>query len=151
MTTNFIGDFHCKVDAKGRIVLPAAFKKQMPPEAQDRFVVKKDIFEKCLVLYPMDEWERQLELIRSKINPYNREHNRFLRSFHRGKAEIVLDNSGRMLIPKRLLQEAQIEKQAVLAGLDGKIEIWSKDIYESDQHDQDEFAALAEKILGGDN
>ena len=97
--TTFIGDYPCKADSKGRIMLPSALKKQMAGAVQDRFVVKKDIFEKCLVLFPFDEWERQIKILRSKINPYNREHNKFLREFYKGTAEITLDGNNRMLIP----------------------------------------------------
>lgn len=147
--TTFIGEYSCKVDAKGRIMLPAAFKKQMPSTANDRFVVKKDIFEQCLVMYPMDEWERQNKLIRSKLNPYNKEHNRFLRNFYRGTAELILDSNNRMLIPRRLLELVGIKKEATLAGQDGKIEIWSKGIYDRGAEGEDEFASLAEKIMGG--
>ncbi len=144
----FIGDFLCKVDAKGRIVLPSAFKRQMPAAALDRFVVKKDIFEKCLVLYPMDEWQRQNELIRERINPYNKEHSRFIRGFYKGTAEIMLDGNNRLLIPKRLLDQAEIGAEAILAGQDGKIEIWNREFYEKVVDDADDFASLAEKILG---
>lgn len=147
--TTFIGEYSCKVDAKGRIMLPAAFKKQMPSTANDKFVVKKDIFEQCLVMYPMDEWERQNKLIRSKLNPYNKEHNRFLRNFYRGTAELILDSNNRMLIPKRLLELVGIRKEVILAGQDGKIEIWAKDIYDRAAEGEDEFASLAEKIMGG--
>jgi len=96
--TTFIGDYTAKVDAKGRIVLPSAFKKQLDPAANERFVVKKDVFEKCLVLFPMDEWERQVAIIRSKLNPYNKEHNRFLRGFYKVTAELALDSNNRILI-----------------------------------------------------
>ena len=147
--TAFIGEYSCKVDSKGRIMLPAAFKKQMPSTTNDKFVVKKDIFEQCLVMYPMDEWERQNKLIRSKLNPYNKEHNRFLRNFYRGTAELILDSNNRMLIPKRLLELVSIRKEVILAGQDGKIEIWAKDIYDSVAEGEDEFASLAEKIMGG--
>lgn len=147
--TTFIGEYSCKVDAKGRIMLPAAFKKQMPSTANDRFVVKKDIFEQCLVMYPMDEWERQNKLIRSKLNPYNKEHNRFLRNFYRGTAELILDSNNRMLIPKRLLELVRIKKEVTLAGQDGKIEIWAKDSYDGGAEGENEFASLAEKIMGG--
>ena len=144
----FIGDYTCKIDAKGRIVLPSAFKKQMPQAASYKFVVKKDVFEPCLVLFPMDEWDRQNSIIRSKINPYNKEHSKFLRGFYRGTAEIVLDSSNRILIPKRLLDIAGIDGEAVMAGQDGKIEIWSSSIYEDQSDGADDFAILAEKILG---
>ena len=75
----FIGDYTCKVDVKGRIILPMAFKKQMPADAQDHFVVRKDIYENCLVLFALEDWNKQLAKIRKKLNPYNREQNMFLR------------------------------------------------------------------------
>jgi len=70
----FLGDYPCKVDVKGRIILPVAFKKQMPADAQDHFVVRKDFFDNCLVLFTIEDWNKQLEKIRKKLNPYNREH-----------------------------------------------------------------------------
>ena len=146
----FIGDYNCRVDEKGRVTFPSTLKKQMGSVSQGRFVVKKDIFEKCLVLFPIEEWERQNSIIRSKINPYNKEHNKFLRNFYRGSAEIILDSNNRMLIPKRLLDLANISKEAILTGQDGKIEIWSKELYDSVEEAYDDFAALAEKIMGGE-
>jgi len=147
--TIFIGDYPCRVDVKSRIILPSAFKKQMPSASQDRFVVKKDVFEKCLILYPMDEWERQVKILRSKINPYNREHSKFLREFYKNTAEVVLDNSNRLLVPKDLLDLVGIDKDIVLAGQDGKIEMWAKHLYDNIGGNEDDFAAMAEKILGG--
>ncbi|MBS1231717.1 MAG: cell division protein MraZ [Bacteroidetes bacterium] len=145
----FIGDYPCKVDAKGRIILPMAFKKQMPAAAQDHFVVRKDIFENCLVLYAIDDWNRQLEKIRKRINPYNREHNRFLRNFFKGTAELSLDSNNRMLIPKRLFDLIGAERDVVLAGQDGRIEIWSASGYETIEMPAEDFANLAEKLMGG--
>jgi MraZ protein len=145
----FIGDYECKVDVKGRIILPAAFKKQMPADAQDRFVVRKDIFEKCLVLYSIEDWNIQLESIRKKINPYNREHNKFLRNFFKGTAEMSLDNNNRLLIPKRFLDLIEADRDIVLAGQDGRIEIWPSDVYNNIDMPADDFADLAEKLMGG--
>lgn len=149
--TNFIGDYTCKLDTKSRVLLPAVFKKQMSPANQDRFVVKKDIFARCLVLYPMEEWDRQNNIIRAKTNPYNREHNQFLRTFYKGTAEVGLDGNNRILIPKRLLDEIGANNDIVLAGQFNKIEIWPKDDYNNMITGDDEFALLAEKILGGLN
>lgn len=146
--TSFIGDYVCKVDEKGRLLFPAAFKKQNKSASPDRYVVRKDIFETCLVVYTMEEWERQNELIRKNTNPYNREHNRFLREFYRGTAEINLDSSGRLLIPKRLLDMASATKELVLTGQDSRIEIWAKEKYDSHESDEQAFAQLAEKIMG---
>jgi MraZ protein len=148
---SFIGDYSCKVDAKGRVTLPSAFKRQMKEGAQDGFVLKSDVFEKCLILYPMKEWERQNQIIRSKTNPYNKEHAKFLRMFFSGTAELILDGSSRVLIPKRLLEYAGIDGEAVMAGQYGRIEIWAAGRYEQVSRATDEFATMAEKILGGSN
>ncbi len=149
LMATFIGDYTCKIDEKGRVTLPSAFKKALSSEARDTFVVKKDIYEKCLVLFPMDEWEKQVETIRANLNPYNREHSTFLRGFYKGTAEVVLDAANRLLIPKRLLDEAKINKEAILAGQDGRVECWAKDAYEKIEVG-DDFANLAQRILGGD-
>ena len=145
----FIGEYTCKVDAKGRIMLPSSFKKQLPPITQEKFVAKRDIFEPCLVLYPIQEWERQNRIIRSNTNPYNKEHSRFLRMFYQGTAELVLDSNNRFLIPKRLMDFAKIGKEAILAGQYGKIEIWAAEQYGKVSEEAPDFASLAEKILGG--
>ena len=147
----FIGDYTCKVDVKGRIILPSAFKKQLPAGAEDHFVVRKDIFEDCLVLYSIEDWNRQIDKIRKTINPYNREHNKFLRNFYKGTAELFLDANNRMLIPKRLLELIGADRDVVLAGQDGRIEIWAASIYERIDMPADDFADLAEKLLGGTN
>jgi MraZ protein len=147
----FIGDYTCKVDVKGRIILPVAFKKQMPADAQDHFVVKKDIFENCLVLYSIEDWNRQLEKIRKRLNPYKREHNTFLRNFFMGTAELSLDNSNRLLIPKRLMDQIGAERDVVLAGQDGRIEIWAESVYGTIGMVPGEFADLAERVMGGNN
>ncbi len=145
--TTFIGDILCKIEAKGRFLFPSVLKKQLENN-QDRFVLKKDIYEKCLVLYTFDEWQKQIGFIRSKLNPYNKEHSGFLREFYRDTAEITMDATGRLLIPKRLLDLADIQKEVYLLGLDNKIEIWAKEVYESITHNEQNFADLAQKLLG---
>ena len=147
----FIGDYTCKVDVKGRIILPMAFKKQMPADAHDHFVVRKDIFENCLVLYAIEDWNRQLDKIRKRINPYNREQNMFLRNFFKGTAELSLDNNNRILIPKRLMDLIGAGRDVVLAGQDGRIEIWPADVYSKLAMPAEDLANLGEKLLGGNN
>lgn len=146
---SFIGDYTCKVDPKGRITLPTAFKRQMPAAAQDKFVIKKDIYEKCLVLYPIDEWDRQVQEIQANTNPNNREHSALVRGLFKDIAELEIDANNRVLIPARLLKVAEIDKDVVLAGLPGKIELWSKDLYEQATSAITDLGALASKILGG--
>jgi len=145
----FIGDYSCKIDVKGRLIFPSAFKKQMHSAAMDHFVVRKDIFEQCLVLYTAEDWEEQMNRVRSRINSYNREHNMFLRNFFKGTAELVLDSSSRLLIPRRLIEIAGIKKEVILAGQDGRIEIWSAERYDKIDMPVDNFADLAEKLMGG--
>jgi MraZ protein len=118
---------------------------------QERFVIKKDIFEECLVLFPMDEWERQNQILRNNTNPYNREHNKFLRGFFKGTAELILDSNNRLLIPKRLLDEVGANREIVMAGQFGKIEIWPKDTYEKIESGDENFSKLTEKIMGNLN
>jgi MraZ protein len=133
-------------------MLPAALKKQMSSTDTERFVIKKDIFADCLVLYPMEEWERQNSIIRAKVNPYKKEHNQFLRTFYKGTADLVLDGNNRLLIPKRLLDIIGMNiKEVILAGQYNKIEIWAKDAYERIDGTDEEFAILAEKVLGNLN
>jgi MraZ protein len=147
----FIGDYMCKVDVKGRIILPVAFKKQMPSDAQDHFIVRKDIFESCLVLYAIEDWNKQLEKIRKKLNPYNREQNMFLRNFFMGTAELTLDNNNRILVPRRLMDQIGAERDVVLAGQDGRIEIWPADLYNKIALPAENMASQTEKFLGSIN
>lgn len=130
-------------------MLPSAFKKQMPATAAEKFVVKRDVFEQCLVMYPIEEWERQNKIIRRNTNPYNKEHSRFLRMFYQGTAELILDSNNRFLVPRRLMEIAGINKEAILAGQYGKIELWSEKLYGKVSDEVPDFASLAEKILGG--
>ncbi len=146
--TSFIGDYICRVDEKGRMLFPSAFKKQNKSASPDRFVLKKDIFDQCLILYTIEEWDRQNALIRRNTNPYNREHSRFLRDFYRGTSELTLDSSGRLLIPKRMLEMIGASSELALTGQDSRIELWANDLYASHTIQEDIFASMAEKILG---
>lgn len=146
----FIGEHTCKVDSKGRIMLPSAFKKQMPAGTEERFVIKPDVYESCLILYPIEEWERLNRIIRRNTNPFSQEHELFNRLFHDGKAELVLDASGRLLIPKRLLDYAKAKKEVLLAGRDGKIDVWSPALYGKFKEGMSDLESLTEKILGGE-
>jgi MraZ protein len=145
----FIGDFECKTDDKGRIVLPAAFKKAVGKE-ELRFVVKKHLFDNCLVLYLYDHWEEELERLRNKTNAYNSKHSSFLRGFFRGSADITLDGNGRFLIPRRLMDQIGGGKDVVLIGIDRYIELWDKEAYNAMADDQEGLAGLAESIMGSD-
>jgi MraZ protein len=147
----FTGDYSCRLDEKGRVLLPSALLKQMDSGMQEKFVLKKDIFDSCLVLYPMTEWERQNQILRQNTNPYNREHNQFLRGFYKGTAEVMLDANNRLLIPKKLLDEIHADREIVMAGQLGRIEIWSREAYDKIESGGEKIAQLAEKIMGNLN
>lgn len=148
--TNFIGDFSAKVDLKGRLSFPSAYIKQMPEDSDKKFVVKKDIFDKCLIIYTIQEWERQVAIITKNTNPYNRKHSAFLRQFFKGTAELKLDSNNRILIPARLLEEVNVKKEIQLLGQNQKIELWASEEYEKIDIAPDDFANIAEDIMGGD-
>ena len=144
----FTGEHDCKVDVKGRIMLPAAFRKQMGEVEVYRFVIKNDLYEQCLELYTIGEWEQQNNLILKTIKPYNPEHRQFLRDFRMGATEVECDPSGRILIPGRLLKQAAITNDAVLSGSIGKIEIWSPALYGDSGGDLAAKRNRAERIMG---
>ncbi|HKK67398.1 MAG TPA: hypothetical protein VJ946_04275 [Bacteroidales bacterium] len=143
----FVGEHIVKLDSAGRVLFPSVLKRQLKGGDQDGFVIKRDVFESCLVLYPMHEWERQNAILQQKLNPYKREHSRFMRMFYRGTAELFLDSNNRLLLPKRLTGEIGAKKDLVFAGLDTKIEIWPHEVWKELNVDED-FGSLAEKILG---
>ena len=145
----FIGCYKAKVDDKGRLIFPAAFKSIMGEGANLRFVVKKSLFAECLEMYAYDEWERDSEAVRSRLNFFNPEHAAFWREYMRGTADVEPDGKlGRMTIPKALLEKAGIGKDVVFAGNNHLIEIWDKEKYEAREMKSEDFVALAEKILG---
>lgn len=148
--TNFIGEFECKLDVKGRLMLPAGLRKQLNPAAQERFVMNRG-FEKCLVLYPKNDWEYISEEV-NKLNQYVKKNRDFIRYFYRGATELGLDSTGRMLLPKRMLSYAGATKEVVLFAYSNRIELWDKATYDSLLTDEpDDFAALAEEVMGNSN
>lgn len=146
--THLIGTYECKADAKGRLMFSSALKKQLLPVVSEGFVIKRAVFQSCLELYPMQEWNLMMEKI-NKLNRFVKKNNDFIRRFTAGVKVVELDASGRLLIPKDLCQFAGIEKQVVLSSAVNIIEIWDKDRYEKaiDAAAVD-FAELAEEVMG---
>lgn len=145
---NLIGTYEGKADAKGRIVLSAALKKQLMPVLQDGFVLKRSVFQPCLEIYPMAEWNVLMAQV-NKLNRFVKKNNDFIRRFTAGVKIIELDASGRLLIPKDLQSFANISKNVVFSSAVNIIEIWDKENYEKAIDDAaDEFADLAEEVMG---
>jgi MraZ protein len=147
---SLIGTYECKVDAKGRLMLPAALKKQMSPILQNGFVLKRAVFQPCLELYPMSEWEVLMNKV-NKLNRFKKKNNDFIRRFTAGVKMIEVDATGRLLIPKDLVAFANISKDIVVSSAVNIIEIWDKTKYEQAIDDAAvDFADLAEEVMGQD-
>lgn len=145
-----IGTYECKVDAKGRLMLPTSLKKQLG-SLEEGFVLKRSVFQPCLELFPMSEWNKMMLKI-NKLNRFIKKNNDFIRRFTAGVKMVDIDATGRLLIPKDLVVFATIEKDIVLNSAINIIEIWDKDKYENAiENATDDFADLAEEVMGNLN
>ncbi|MEN6619033.1 MAG: hypothetical protein ABFC28_06000 [Rikenellaceae bacterium] len=144
----FIGEYTVKVDDKGRLILPSSFKSVISNE-DFRFVVKKDLYSNCLEMFTYEEWAKESEKVKSRLNFFNREHNQFWREYMRDRAIVEPDEKlGRISIPRRLLEQIGVEREVVFAGNDYKIEIWAKENFQNTKLPESDYLTLAEKILG---
>ena len=145
-----IGTYECKVDAKGRLMMPTSLKKQLG-SLEEGFVLKRSVFQPCLELFPMSEWNKMMLKI-NKLNRFVKKNNDFIRRFTAGVKMVDIDATGRLLIPKDLVVFATIEKDIVLNSAINIIEIWDKDKYENAiENATDDFADLAEEVMGNFN
>ena len=143
----FIGEYTARIDDKGRVVFPSPLKSLMDAGGDMRFVVKKDIFTSCLEMYTFEEWERQSEKVKSKLNIFNRAHAAFWREYMRDRAIVEPDAKlGRLSIPKKLLESIGVTKEVVFSGNDYKIEIWAKEKYEAARISNEEFLNIAGQL-----
>ncbi|NQY66577.1 MAG: division/cell wall cluster transcriptional repressor MraZ [Flavobacteriales bacterium] len=144
---NFIGEFDCKIDAKGRFLFPSGLKKQLDPSAQELFVVNRG-FEKCLVLWPLNIWEAETKKL-NKLNLYKKKNREFVRRFNNGATQLNIDGNGRLLLPKRLMAYGDMMKEVVLKSFINKIEIWDKATHDEMMNNEEiDFADLAEEVMG---
>ena len=145
---NLIGMYECKADAKGRLMLPSGLKKQLAAELMEGFVLKRSVFNSCLELHPMAEWNA-IMLDVNKLNRFVKKNNDFVRMFTAGVRMVDVDSTSRIQIPKDLINFAGINKQIVLASVGCVVEIWDKDKYEETVSDASvDFGALAEDVMG---
>ena len=146
--SNFLGVYECKVDAKGRLMLPSGLKKQLLPLLSEGFILKRSVFHSCLELYPMTEWNSIIGEV-NKLNRFVKENIDFIRMFTTGLKVIQLDSTGRLLIPKDLIEFTGIKKNIVVSSAINMIELWDKDKYEKVINDPKvNFAELAERVMG---
>ncbi|NAS29468.1 division/cell wall cluster transcriptional repressor MraZ [Flavobacteriaceae bacterium R38] len=148
---NLIGTYECKADTKGRVKIPVALKNQLDPILQKGFVVRRSVFQSCLELYPMEEWNVLMQKV-NKLNRFKKKNNDFIRRFTAGVKILEVDGTGRLQVPKDLIGFAGIEKEVVLSAVGSIVEIWDKDKYEKAIDDAAlDFADLAEEVMGGND
>jgi MraZ protein len=144
---HFLGNFEAKADSKGRIFVPAVFRKLLQLQGEDYFVLRKDIFQDCLVLYPGSVWENEIEILRSKLNKWNKTEQQVFRQFVLDAERLEMDASGRILISKRYLELVEINTHVRFLGVDNTIEIWSKDKLENPLMVPEDFAKEIQQLM----
>lgn len=148
IVADFIGEYHCKIDGKGRIMLPSKLRAQIPEASGVNMVVNRS-FEKCLALYTKEDWAVESGKL-SELNEFHPKARKFIRQFRAGATLIQIDGASRILLPKTLIDFADLNGDVVLCCSGGKIEIWNKEKYESElEFDADDFASSAQELFGG--
>lgn len=143
----FLGNIEARVDAKGRVFFPASFRKVMQSAGVDCLVMRKDVFQQCLVLYPEPVWNTQMDLLRSRLSRWNGRHQEVYRQFVSDVEIVMLDANGRFLIPRRYLKLSGIEQSVRFIGMGDTVEIWSSEACEKPFMDIGDFSQALEKIM----
>lgn len=145
---NLIGVHECKMDSKGRVLLPSPLKKQLMPVLETGFVLKRSVFQKCLELYPLQEWNQVMAKV-NRLNRFVKRNNDFIRLYTAGVKFIEVDGNSRLLIAKDLVSYAGLSGDLVLSSAVNMIEIWDKQAYEASLNDPSiDFGTLAEEVMG---
>ena len=145
---NLIGTYECKIDVKGRLLLPVNLKKQLGDHVNESFIVRRSVFQNCLELHPFSEWKLTMEKI-NKLNKFVKKNNDFIRMYNAGVRIIDLDSNGRLLIPKDLSKIYFSNNEIVLTSAINIVEIWDKKQYENLINSSvDDFADLSESVMG---
>lgn len=150
LMTSLIGEFDCKVDAKGRFMFPVNLRKQLEEVFEKGFVINRNLHQKCLVLYPISEWNKLNKKL-SKLNRLIKANDVFVRKFTGGATAAEADNTGRVLLPKALVDYADIKTDIKVLGSNNVIEIWDKKLYEHFLDQDVDIEKLAEDVLGSLN
>lgn len=143
----FLGNIEAKTDAKGRVFIPSGFRKQLQAASEERLVLRKDVFQDCLVLYPESVWFKTQDRLRRRLNPWNAKHQEVFRQFVSDAEIMIPDGNGRILLSKRYLQMAGIQSEVRFIGMDTTFEIWAKERAEQPFMAPEEFSAALQDIL----
>lgn len=147
----FLGNIEAKADAKGRVFIPATFRKQLQAASEERLVLRKDVYQDCLVLYPESVWFATQNQLRCRLNKWNAKQQMIFRQFVSDAEVMTPDGNGRILLPKRYLQMAGIQSNVRFIGVDNTIEIWAKERADQPFMNPDEFSEALEELLGDEN
>ncbi len=148
----FLGNIEAKTDSKGRAFLPASFRKILQVSGEESLVLRKDVFQPCLVIYPESIWNEQLDQLRKKLNRWNAKEQQIYRTFIADAILLALDGNGRFLIPKRLLKMADIEQSIRFIGMGDTIEIWKNEGEEETTFmDLEEFSKALQDVMSINN
>lgn len=144
----FLGNIEAKTDQKGRVFLPSVFRKELQTSGEERLVMRKDVHQKCLVLYPESAWNRRMDEMFMKADEWDATEKEVLRTYMKGAEVLTLDGSGRILIPNRYLEWAGIGQTASFIGMNDTIEIWAAENVDEPKLTQEEFAEKLKAIMG---
>ena len=143
----FIGNIEAKSDSKGRVFLPACFRRILQEAGCEKVMLRKDVYQDCLVLYPEKSWNEQLDLLRSRLDRWNAAHQMIFRQFVADVEELGIDSNGRILLPKRYMAMAGIIQEVRFIGMDDTIEIWAKEKLDKPFMNLADFGRELEKIM----
>ena len=143
----FLGNIEAKTDTKGRAFLPAVFRKVLQASGEENLVLRKDVFQKCLVIYPESVWNERLDQLKQQLRPWKQSHQQMFRQFVSEAEVVTLDGNGRFLISKRLQKNAEIDQDIQFIGMDDTIEIWSPTNLEKTLKTDEEFGTEFEDIM----
>ena len=144
----FLGNIEAKTDAKGRAFLPAVFRKVLNASGEESLILRKDIFEPCLVLYPESVWNERMDALRKRLSRWSRRDQMIYRQYVTDVEMITLDGNGRFLIPKRYLKMANIDQQIRFTVMDDGIEIWANSENNEPFMSAEEFSKAMEETMG---
>lgn len=145
---SLIGTYECKLDSKGRLMLPSVLKKQLLPVIENGFVLKRSVFSQCLEIHPFGEWNELMAEV-NKLNRFVKKNNDFIRLFTAGVKMVEVDSNFRLQVSKDLISYASLSKNVVLSCSLNMVEVWDKDRYEKVLDDATvDFAELAEDVMG---
>ena len=147
----FLGNIEAKIDAKGRVFVPAAFRKILQSSTQNTLILRKDLFQDCLVLYPVEVWEEEVAKLRSRLSRWDREQQALFRQFVVDAERLDIDTNGRILISKRYCQMVSIISDVRFLGVDNTIEIWAKEGLEKTLIPADDFSSRIQTLMNNDS